>query len=413
MFLPSFLPASLALLAFTADGADGAAPARPEVVVFVLDDVSTFDLPGLPLPNLAALAARGVVFERAYGAPVCHPARRTLLSGEVWPGRDGSIPCEPDNEAPPPLGALPLPALFAQAGYATLGFGKWHLGEDPLGGPWEFAPFTHGFQHWFAGVPANVVRCGGRNYRVWLRMEEGSSALFRGYQTLELVDSFTRVYPALRGPRFAYVAFQAAHEPFHRPPDTLLPPGYPDTPDDRALFESMIVSADTALGTMLARIDLAHTYVIVLGDNGTPPGAAPFPDKAKETTFERGVRVPLVIAGPEVVPGVVRAPVHIADVFDTLRELCALDGSRAARDSVSLAPYLKDDALVLRRHVFVQLEDDLAVITRRFKLREKAGQQALFDLALDPLEEQPLPLDAPRNVPIVAALRRLLESERR
>jgi arylsulfatase A-like enzyme len=405
---------SLALLLCLAPMAqDAAAPPAPEVVVFVLDDISTFDLAGLPLPNLKGLAARGVLFERAYGAPVCHPARRTMLSGEVWTHKDGSIPCEPHNGEPPPLGALPLAQLFADAGYLTMGFGKWHLGEDPLAGPWEYAPFSHGFEHWFAGLGANVERCGGRHYRLWQRFEEGTSGFVHSYQTLDVLDSFATLYPPQRGPRFAWVALQAAHEPFHRPPDRLLPPGYPDTPDARAQYESMIVSADVALGEMLAVLDLDRTLVVVVADNGTPPDVAPDRDKAKTTTFERGVRVPMVIAGPGVVPGTVRTPVHIADLFETLRERCGLDRTHAVRDAVSLVPCLTDAHHQPRQHVFVGLDDDLAVVTQRFKLREKAGVEAFYDLALDPREEAPLPLDAPRYRPIIAALRRLLAAERR
>ena len=92
-----------------------------------------------------------------------------------------------------------------------------------------------------------------------------------------LVDSFLGWWPGVRGPRWAYVAFQSAHKPFHRPPPQLLPPDWPPTPDDRSMYEAMIVSADTALGHMLAGIDLARTVVVLVGDNGTPESLAPDP----------------------------------------------------------------------------------------------------------------------------------------
>ena len=122
-----------------------------------------------------ALAARGVVFERAYGGPICHPARRALLSGAVWAQRYGSIPCDPGPLPGPQVGDLPLPELFRAAGYQTAGFGKWHLGEDPTSPDWPRAPFAHGFDHCRAGIPANVELCGGRNYRRWARMEGGET----------------------------------------------------------------------------------------------------------------------------------------------------------------------------------------------------------------------------------------------
>jgi len=392
---------------------DTNAAGAPSVVVIVLDDISALDLPGLPLPSLSALASKGVLFERAYGQPVCHPARRTMLSGEVWPLRAGSIPCEPNPGTPPQVGDLPLPALFDAAGYQTAGFGKWHLGLNPTGAPWPTAPSAHGFEHWFAGIPANVELCGGRNYRTWLRMEEGRAFLFSGYHTQELVTSFLNWWPIVRGPKMAWVAFQAAHEPFHRPPDSFLPPGYPPTNDERAQFEAMIVSADTGVGELLAAIDLAHTYVILVADNGTPEKVAPDPLKAKQTTFEHGVHVPMIIAGPGVTPGHSSAVVSIVDVFETLRELCALDRTRPVRDSVSLVPCLSDASFRPRRYAYAQLEDDLAVISQRFKLREKAGVQSFYDLRLDPDEERPIALDDPTYARVIALHQRWLEASRR
>jgi len=155
----------------------------PSVVVFVLDDVSAFYLPGLPLPSLDALAQKGVRFDRAYGMPVCYPARRS-------PERYGSIPCDPGPYLGPQVGDIPPGQMFLEAGFRTAGFGKWHLGEDPLGRPWPMAPFAHGFQHWQAGVPGNVDNCGGRNYRRWARMEDGAAFLESAYQTSEIVASF-------------------------------------------------------------------------------------------------------------------------------------------------------------------------------------------------------------------------------
>jgi len=391
----------------------GTSVRAPSAVVIVLDDISALDLPGLPLPSLARLAAKGVVFERAYGQPVCHPARRTILSGEVWPNRAGSIPCEPIPGTPPQVGELPLPALFDAAGYQTAGFGKWHLGVNPTGAPWPSAPSAHGFQHWFAGIPANVELCGGRNYRTWLRMEEGRTFLFSGYHTQELLASFSSWWPLTRGPRMAWVAFQAAHEPFHRPPDALLPPGYPPTTGERAQFEAMIVSADTAVGELLRDIDLTTTYVVLVADNGTPESVAPDPLKAKQTTFEHGVHVPMIIAGPGVTPGHCTTPVSIVDVFETLRELCGLDRSLPVRDSVSLVPCLHDASFRPRRYAYAQLEDDLAVISQRFKLREKAGVQSFYDLRLDPDEERPIPLDDPSYARAIALHRRWIEQNRR
>jgi arylsulfatase A-like enzyme len=403
----------LALLALWAPPQVTPPPRSPSVIVFVLDDVGALDLAPLQLPVVRELARRGVSFTRAYGMPVCYPARRTMLSGEVWPDQRGGVPCTASPIPGPGLGDLPLPALFQGAGFQTGGFGKWHLGAHPDHEPYARAPFAHGFDVWRAGVPANVEICGGRNYRIWTRMEDGELFPFGGYHTQALVSSFGQWWTQTRGPKMAWVAFQAAHEPFHRPPDELLPPGYPPTPDTRSKFEAMIVSADIALGQMLAQVDLKQTYVILVGDNGTPESLAPDPLRAKTTTYERGLRIPLIIAGPGVRPGVCDAVVHSSDVFETLRVLCRLDRSQPARDSVSLVPCLTNTALRPRDHVFVEYNDELCVVSARYKLREEAGVQAFYDLALDPLEDEPLPLDDPALAPLIAQHRAWLEAGRR
>jgi hypothetical protein len=73
---------------------------------------------------------------------------------------------------------------------------------------------------------------------------------------------------------------------------------------------------------MLAAVDLSTTLVVVTGDNGTPPVAAPDPGRAKGTTFERGIRIPLIMAGgPIKAPGrTCAAQVHLVDVYATVNE---------------------------------------------------------------------------------------------
>src|SRR5687767_1023304 len=66
-------------------------PPRPNVVVFVADDLGWRDLgyagsTFYESPNIDALAARGTVFTNAYSAcPVCSPTRASLLTGKYPP----------------------------------------------------------------------------------------------------------------------------------------------------------------------------------------------------------------------------------------------------------------------------------------------------------------------------------------
>ena len=113
---------------------------------------------------------------------------------------------------------------------------------------------------------------------------------------------------------------------------------------------------DTELGRLLAALP-SDTYVIVLGDNGTPKLAtdAPFdPNHAKKTMYEGGINVPLFVRGPDVVPGWCEGLVQSTDVYGTVLDLFGLAAPHPA-DSVSLAPYLADPSRTsLRPHVISQ-----------------------------------------------------------
>ncbi len=117
----------------------------------------------------------------------------------------------------------------------------------------------------------------------------------------------------------------------------------------------MIEAMDTEIGRLLDEVDdevLANTWVIYLGDNGTPAevnNGAYKAGHAKATLGMGGIHVPLVITGPGLVDGGRRvdAQVDTVDLFSTVLELLEVDASVLGDveiDGVSLAPYLVDPA---------------------------------------------------------------------
>lgn len=374
----------------------GRADGRVRVVV--LDDVARLDLQGLPLENLDRVAARGVTFTRAYAAPVCSPARRALLFGR-WTHVTAGPPCGDSAGTEPPVAATSLAELVSPTPVAL--FGKWHLGGDPFGGPWQLAPQVgHGFAIWRAGLAANVKSCEGTNYNSWLRVEDGASFLDVTYHPDAMLASYLAWSSPPRGADVVFYATQLAHAPFHTPPAHLLPPGYPTLGlSTRGKYEAMIVAADHQVGTILdgdgvvGGIDLAVDWLIVVGDNGTPENIlpAPYQGKGKGTTYERGINVPLVVAGPGFAPGVVSdVLVHAVDVYATI--------------AVALGHPVQGDGVPLQDSQFGGGHDyvlcgttggdsgeaptfDLCVRTSDgVKLRRTQDGDQLFDLNVDPFE---------------------------
>lgn len=187
----------------------------------------------------------------------------------------------------------------------------------------------------------------------------------RGYATVRLVEDFERELPGLAEPWLAVVAFNAAHKPWHTPPEEWRrsPLEPPDTTSHAVDY--MVESMDLALERVLAAVG-PDTTVVLLSDNGTVNDVLlpPFEREvgaSKGSVAEGGVNVPFLVAGPLVrAPGVSQVLVEVTDVFDTLLAVAGLteadvDGAfgPADRDSVSLLPYLADpDLPSLRRTAY-------------------------------------------------------------
>ena len=103
---------------------------------------------------------------------------------------------------------------------------------------------------------------------------DGVATRCRTYATTDQVNDAVGVIAAARAqdrPYFAWVAFNAPHRPYHKPPNGLHSlDGLPDRGGpDRSYLEAMVEALDTEIGRLLREVDLATTTVIFLGDNGT------------------------------------------------------------------------------------------------------------------------------------------------
>lgn len=395
------------LLWVLAVGAAAQAPAN--ILLIIADDVG-IDMSrcyalgngGPDLPHLEALCTTGLVFDNAYSAPVCSPTRATIITGQ-YGFRTGI------GAALPPRGGNGLAAdgssLFDVLGrtpYSAAVIGKWHLAGSDQG-------FDHprqlGVKHYF-GIFSGAVR----DYFDWDAIDNGKPVKVSGYATTVLTDRAIAWIGAQKQPWFLWLAYNAPHAPFHMPPEGLHRTG--DLPTDAASirarprphYEAALQALDSEIGRLLSTLPAEvrrNTWVIFIGDNGTPGPIARDtfgPRRAKGSIFEGGTHVPLVVAGPGVKPG--RAP-DLVNTTDLYATIAALAGARVSTpDSVDLTPVLKGGAST-RSHAYVEHfsaqgargPDVLgwAIRDARYKLVvPEQAEPMLFDLQLDPLERTDL-----------------------
>ena len=139
------------MLIVLAAGALGlaAAPSRPNIVVFFMDDVGYADLhidgaKDARTPNLDRFAREGVRLTQCYAAaPLCTPTRAAFMTGQYQHRvglEDILVPVKNNLDHGLSTSHPTLPRMLKDAGYATALFGNGHLGVRP-----EFHPNRHGF----------------------------------------------------------------------------------------------------------------------------------------------------------------------------------------------------------------------------------------------------------------------------
>ncbi|NOT29973.1 MAG: sulfatase-like hydrolase/transferase [Planctomycetes bacterium] len=367
-----------------------------DVLVILLDDVGQADLDEVIAdgwaPNIAGLAASGIVYRNAFANPVCSPSRRSLHDGR-WYFNESGVGCDPLPGAEPPVADVLLGDLAASEGLTAALFGKWHLGANPLGGPWQDAPLAHGYSTWL-GTPGNMNSCGGSSYTSWVFASSGSSSISTAYSPGVIEGKLVNWWNETPGSRLAVWSMSLAHAPFHKPPASFLPPGYPRPFGVRPQFLAMIAAADVQVGRVLSNVELAKTLVVLVGDNGTPQQVAPDPAKAKVSTFERGIRVPFLIAGVGLPPGESNRLVHIADVLPTVAHYLRAPPP-AGIDGLSVLGKPEHAYVICGQGGGPTVPGDWCARTTRFKLRRTGIAPAIteefYDLVADPDETAPLP----------------------
>jgi arylsulfatase A-like enzyme len=128
--------------------------------------------------------------------------------------------------------------------------------------------------------------------------------------------------------------------------------------------------------------------------------------------WEESTRVPLLIAGPGIVPGrPCDQPVSLIDVYPTLLDLCNLPENEQ-NEGLSLRPQLRDPAAVRRRPAITSsFFGNHSVRSRDHRfIRYADGAEELYDHRVDPQEYRNLAHD-PKHAAVKRSLARWLPTK--
>ncbi len=384
-----FAPLALCALAVGWAGCGGASPPPPNIVVILADDMGYGDAGSwnadskIPTPHIDRLAAEGMRFTDAHSpSSVCTPTRYGLLTGRyAWRTRlkhgvlQGYDPNLIDTTR------LTLPGILRQAGYATAGVGKWHLGlgdaeRTDYSRPLRPGPVSLGFDTYF-GIPSSLdfePYVWFENDRVEALPTDSIAAsgpcckedFFRGgaiapgFRHIDVLPrifekSVEYVMQAGDRPFFLYVPLPAPHTPW-LPTEPFLGSSGAGT------YGDFTAQVDAGVGDILDALDEAgvaeHTLVVFTSDNGAywePEDMEAFDHRAnadwrgmKADIHEGGHRVPFVVRWPGKAPAGSTSD-ELISLVDLMATFAAIAGQAlpddAGEDSYDLTPALRGEFL--------------------------------------------------------------------
>ena len=350
MFGGVLLAASSGVVAAGAD--------RPNIVLFLVDDMELMDT-SVPMltdedgkpkrypwndwyrtPNMERLAAMGVRFSNFYSHNVCSPTRVSIMSGQnsarhrctdyIFPWKNNRLidtrqyPLAVCQQVPPgwnwtglKKSDVTLPILLKQVGYKTIHVGKGHFAPDKHTGA---DPLNLGFDVNVAGscigAPGSYYGRdgfgkGSKNMHArpvpGLDEYHGTDIFLTEALTLEAKAEVDKALGAEK-PFFLYMSHYAVHSPFNL--DPRFTANYRDKgkPPGAQAYATLIEGMDKSLGDLMDHVEAKgvaeNTLFIFLGDNGGDCPYGPLDDISacaplrgrKGAKWEGGMRVPFIAA---------------------------------------------------------------------------------------------------------------------
>ena len=239
-------------------------PARPNILWITSEDngphLGCYGDDFADTPHIDSIAKKGVIYLNCWStAPVCAPARTTLISG-IYPPSSGAEHMRSMTRLPD--GFKMYPQYLRDAGYYCTNNSKEDYNLEKTGQVWDQ---SNNKAHW--------------------RNRERDQPFFAIFNFTTSHESQIRKRP---------------HTPVHDPAEVKVPAYHPDTPEvrgDWAQYYDKITEMDSQVGRVLAELKKDelqdNTIIFYYGDHGSGM------PRSKRWPYNSGLRVPLVVHIPE------------------------------------------------------------------------------------------------------------------
>lgn len=294
--------------------ASAQAAERPNILWISSEDngpaLGCYGDPDAKTPHLDALAKRAVIYRNCWSnAPVCAPARTTIISGMFCPSTGSE---HMRSEVPLPAGMKMFPQYLREAGYYCTNNSKEDYNLTKPGQVWDESSNK---AHW--------------------RKRKAGQPFFSVFNFTTTHESQVRKRP---------------HSFVHSPGEVRVPGFHPDLPEVReawAQYHDQMSEMDAQVGKTLAELEQdglsGDTIVVYFGDHG--PGLP----RCKRSPCNSGLRVPLILLIPDKFQSLRPAeyaegatldrPVSFVDLAPTMLSLVGLEAPAPMQGRAFAGPH--------------------------------------------------------------------------
>ncbi len=374
---------------------------KPNILLIIADDMGLDATPNYSegtvkpnMPILQGLMNSGITFENFWSYPVCSPTRASILTGKY--GSKTGVLKVGDVISTSETSLQKYINEGTSNAYATAIIGKWHLSNSATD------PITMGVDYY-----AGLLTGGVQSYTNWNLTENGLTANTTEYTTTKFTDLAIDWVDKQTKPWFLWLAYNAPHTPFHLAPTNLHSQG--NLPTDASsidanptpYFMSAIEAMDSEIGrfiNIMTTEEKANTIIVFIGDNGSPNQVAQSPysrTKAKNTIYQGGVNVPMVVSGFGVSRTGVRenALISTTDLFSTIASMSGVS-TFSRENSTSFYSLLKDENASSREYAYTEISNNgiaYAIRNATYKLiKFNNGSEEFYNLITDAYENNNL-----------------------